>query len=51
MPHTGFRPNPGNFRIIECKTCGMQMKVLKGQSNVLKIRCRNCKGTRFRTVG
>lgn len=50
MTLKGYRPNEGNFVILECKTCGMRQKALKKQIEVMKIRCRNCHGTRWRRL-
>ena len=46
MPRTAYNPNEGNFKVIECKTCGYQMKVLRKQMQIMKVRCRICHGSR-----
>lgn len=50
MPQTAYDPNEGNYKVIECKICGHQQKVLKKQMQVMKVRCRNCHGSRWRTI-
>ena len=49
-PTSAYNPHEGNYKVIECKNCGHQQKVLKKQMQVLKVRCRNCGGTRWRTI-
>ena len=50
MPVIAYRPKPENSIIVECKKCGMRVRVLRSQRQTLKIRCRACGGVKFRTV-
>lgn len=50
MTLKAYRPNDGNFVVLECKTCGMRQKALRKQMEVMKIRCRNCHGSRWRRL-
>lgn len=49
-PTSAYKPHEGNYKVIECKTCGHQQKVLRKQMQVMKVRCRNCGGSRWRTI-
>ena len=50
MTLKAYRPNDGNFVVLECKTCGMRQKALRKQMEAMKIRCRNCHGSRWRRL-
>ena len=50
MPVIGYKPKPENSIVVECKQCGMRCRVLKAQKQTMRIKCRGCGSTRFRTV-
>lgn len=50
MPTAKYKPNEGHFKVLECKQCGTQIKVLPGQTRIFKVRCRSCGGSRFRVI-
>lgn len=49
-PVAAYNPKEGNYKIIECKNCGHQEKVLRRQMQVMKIRCRVCGYCRWRVI-
>ena len=50
MTVTAYRPNEGNYVIIECKKCGARQKALRKQLELMTIRCRACHGTKWRRI-
>jgi len=50
MPVIGYKPKPENSIVVECKKCGMRVRVLRAQKQTMRIKCRACGGVKFRTV-
>lgn len=50
MPVSVYNPHEGNYEVIECKKCGIQRKILKGQMRCFTITCRNCHGKKWRRI-
>ena len=50
MPISTYDPHEGHYEVIECKRCGIQRKVLKGQMKAFTITCRNCGSKRWRRI-